>query len=108
MEITGNIKQINEIESGTSKAGNEWTKRTLIVTTNEKYPQDISIDFLGDNTKQLEKYVVDNPVTVGINIRGREYNGKYYNSIIGWKLSSTVGSVNNAEQNPAREVDLPF
>ena len=39
MEITGNIKLIQDVESGTSKAGNEWSKRTIVVTTVEKYPQ---------------------------------------------------------------------
>ncbi len=110
MEITGNIKLIQDVESGTSKSGNEWSKRTIVVTTAEKYPQDLSIDFLGDKIGQINNFQVGNPVTVGINLRGQEYNGKYYTSINGWKISATIGNVNNADQNPAREetADLPF
>ena len=110
MEITGNIKLIQDIVSGTSKAGNEWSKRTIVVTTNEKYPQDLAIDFLGDSIKSINNFQVGNPVTVAINLRGQEYNGKYYTSINGWKISATVGNVTNGEQNPAREetADLPF
>jgi hypothetical protein len=110
MEITGNIKLIQDIESGTSKSGNEWSKRTIVVTTNEKYPQDLAIDFMGESIKQIEKFQVGNPVGVSINLRGKEYNGKYYTSISGWKLSQYIGNVGNEQQNPAREevADLPF
>ena len=110
MEITGNIKLISETETGTSKAGKTWTKRQLVVTTNETYPQDIAIDFMGDKTSLLNNFQVGNPVSVSINIRGQEYNGKYYNSINGWKIANYIGNVTNSEQQPAREetADLPF
>lgn len=110
MEITGNIKLIQDVESGTSKAGNEWSKRTIVVTTADKYPQDLAIDFLGESIKGINNFQVGNPVTVSINLRGKEYNGKYYTSINGWKIAATIGNVNNTDQNPAREetADLPF
>lgn len=110
MEITGNIKLILDTETGTSKAGKEWAKRQIVVTTQETYPQDIAIDFMGDKITQINKFEVGNPVTVSINIRGNEYNGKYYNSINGWKIANHIGNVSNSEQQPAREetADLPF
>jgi len=110
MEITGNIKLILDTETGTSKAGKEWAKRQIVVTTQETYPQDIAIDFMGDKITQINKFEVGNPVTVSINIRGNEYNGKYYNSINGWKIANHIGNVSNSEQQPAREetADLSF
>jgi len=110
MEITGNIKLIQDLQTGTSKAGNEWQKRTFVVTTNEKYPQDIAIDLLGDNVKLINNFAVGNPVSVSINLRGNEYNGKYYNSLVGWRVANHISNVGNEQQNPAREetADLPF
>ena len=110
MDIIGNIKLISETEEGTSKAGKAWAKRQVVVTTsNDKYPQDIAIDFLGDKILQINNFQVGNPVSVSINIRGNEYNGKYYNSINGWKIANYIGSVTNEQQQPAREAaDLPF
>lgn len=114
MEITGNIKLIQNLQSGKTKDGKEWSKRTIVVTTDEKYPQDIPIDFLGEKVYLIDSFEVGNPVTVNINIRSNEYKDKYYVNIIGWKISATIGIVNNADQNPAREkteetkVDLPF
>ena len=110
MEITGNIKKIQELVTGTSKAGKGWSKRTIIVTTADKYPQDIPVDFMGEGIEQISNFQEGNPVTVGINLRGSEYNGKHYVSVGGWKISNTIGNVTNTEQNPARETtaDLPF
>ena len=110
MEITGNIKVIQDIESGTSKSGNEWSKRTIVVTTEGDYSQDLPIDFMGKAMEDIQKFQVGNPVTVSINLRGSQYNGKYYSSINGWKIAHTIGNVSNTDQNPAREetADLPF
>tara|TARA_R100000935_G_scaffold52842_1_gene80287 strand:- start:319 stop:648 length:330 start_codon:yes stop_codon:yes gene_type:complete len=109
MDIIGTIKLISETEEGTSKAGKAWAKKQIVVTTNEKYPQDIAIDFMGDKILQINNFQVGNPVNVSINLRGNEYNGKYYNSINGWKISNHIANVGNEQQNPARETaDLPF
>ena len=110
MDIIGNIKLISETEEGTSKAGKAWAKRQVVITTDEKYPQHIAIDFLGDKILQVNNFQVGNPVCVSINIRGNEYNGKYYNSINGWKIANHIGSVGNEDQQPSREkaADLPF
>jgi len=111
MEITGNIKLIQNTEKGTSKSGKEWSKRQIVVTTTEQYPQDIAIDFMGEKILQINNFQVGNPVSVSINIRGNEYNGKYYNSINGWKIANHIGNIDNIDQQPAREgvtEDLPF
>ena len=109
MEITGTLKIIGNKETGISKSGKQWAKQQVVVTTSETYPQDIAIDFMGDKIIQLNQYKVGNPVVVSINIRGNEYNGKYYNSVNGWKIATTIAQVGNQHQNPARETsDLPF
>lgn len=106
MEITGTIKLLGNSE----KVSDKLTKLQVVVTTDEQYPQDISIDFLNDKVDLLKNFKVGNKVIIGINLRGREYNGKYYNNIVGWRISQDVSEVTNSQQQPAREVeaDLPF
>jgi len=106
MEITGTIKVLGNSE----KVSDKLTKLQVVVTTDEQYPQDISIDFLNDKVDLLKNFKVGNKVIIGINLRGREYNGKYYNNIVGWRISQDVSEVTNSQQQPAREVeaDLPF
>jgi len=114
MEITGTIKVIQDIESGTSKAGNEWQKRNILLTTGGDYPQDLPIEFWGKTASALENFQVGNPVKAYINLKSREHNGKHYPSISGWKIENYIAEHTNEAQNPAREAqtiveeDLPF
>lgn len=106
MEITGTIKVLGNLE----KVSDKLIKKQVVVTTSEQYPQDIAIEFLNDKIDTLKNFKVGNKVIIGINLRGREYNGKYYNNIVGWKVSADLGEVTNTQQQPAREEvsDLPF
>ena len=83
MEVKGKVKLIAETQTFDSG----FTKRQLVVTTDETYPQDVAIDFVKDKCDVLNAYKVGQSVQVGINIRGNEYNGKYYVSLQGWKIS---------------------
>jgi cold shock CspA family protein len=88
MNLTGTIKVINETQTFGDKG---FQKRELVLTTNEKYPQDILVEFVQDKCEILNKYKVGQDVTIGINITGREWTSpqgevKYFNSIKGWKI----------------------
>lgn len=86
-EIKGKVKLLQDTQ--TFESG--FQKRELILTTDdEKYPQDISIQFLQDKIQLLDSITEDQEVTVHFNISGREYNGKYFNNLTGWKISSEV------------------
>jgi ABC-type oligopeptide transport system substrate-binding subunit len=63
-----------------------FKKRTVVIETSEQYAQKIAIDFVQDKCEMLDKYLLGHNVKVGINIRGNEYNGKYYVSLQGWKI----------------------
>lgn len=84
MEVIGKIIVLNDTEV-VGSAGT-FKKRTLVVETSEQYSQKIPIDFVQDKCDILDKYKVGDDVKVGINIRGNEYNGKYYVSLNGWKI----------------------
>ena len=106
MEILGTVHLIGETQT---VGNNGFTKRQLVVKTDEQYPQDIGLDFVKDKTNLLDKFKVGDAVKVSINIRGNEYNGKYYVNLQGWRIEST-GSVETAKV--VEEVqslgDLPF
>lgn len=82
LEVKGKIKLIGELQSFDSG----FTKRELVITTEDKFPQDIKLEFMKDNCAKLDAYNVDDDVTVGFNLRGSEYNGKYYVSLSAWKI----------------------
>ena len=86
-EIAGKIIKIGETE--TVGSAGTFKKRQLVVETDEQYRQQIPIDFVQDKTSVLDSYVVGDDVKVGINIRGNEYQGRYFCSLNGWKIEKT-------------------
>ncbi len=89
MTIDGNIKLIGEVQTFDSG----FTKRQVVVTTNDQYPQEVAIDFTKDGCAMLDNYKVGMNVSVSINIRGNEYNGKYYVSLNGWKIETEASDL---------------
>ena len=89
MEILGKIKLIGDVKTF---GDNGFRKRELVVTTDEQYPQTISIEFVQDKTDLLNSFEVGQNVKVNINLRGREWENpqtkeiKYFNSIQGWRI----------------------
>jgi hypothetical protein len=87
MEVKGKIKFIG----ATQQVSDKFSKREIVVSTDEQYPQHISIEFNQDKCAILDKYSVGDDVEVGINLRGREWTNpqgetKYFNSIQGWNI----------------------
>ena len=118
MEVTGKIKKINETKTFGASG---FKKRELVITTNEQYPQVLLLEFVQDKCAILDKYNVDDNVTVSINLRGREWeNDKkeiiYFNTIQGWRIEKIES--NDVPVQPFEEVgddlieedpqDLPF
>lgn len=84
MEIKGKIIQKLEPVGGTSKAGNAWSKQEYVLETIENFPKKIFFDFFGDRANQYPLQVGDT-ITLSFDIESREYNGRWYTSIRGWK-----------------------
>ena len=108
-EITGLILVIGQTqEVGT----NGFKKRLLVVETQEQYKQKIPMDFVQDKVSLLDNFVVGDTVKVGINLRGNEYNGKYYLNAQGWRIEKALGESPAPFEAapPTQEVedDLPF
>ena len=71
--------------------GETFFKRELVIETDEKYPQQLAIEFIKDNGQKLDIINVNDFVTVSVNLRGREHGGRYYVSLAGWKIASIAG-----------------
>ena len=114
MQVQGKIKIIGEVQT----FGTDFTKRQLVVTTDDQYPQLISIDFTQDKTDLLNSYKVGQSVDVSINLGGREWinpqgEAKYFNSVTGWKIEAVTKAEPSqpiAAPNLSQEAegDLPF
>ena len=111
MELNGAVHLIGQTET---VGNNGFTKRQLVIATSEQYVQYVPIDFVKDKTTILDNYKVGDNVTVSVNVRESEYNGKYYVNLQGWKISKTESApetVFNGNENLGAEDQnnpLPF
>lgn len=92
MEVTGKIIQKLPLQEGTSKAGNAWKKQIYVLETiNESFPKKIAFDFFGDRVAEYDAICeVGNVITLSFDIESREYNGRWYTDIRGWKAAPYV------------------
>lgn len=84
MEIIGKIIYALPEMTGVSKAGNPWKKREYVLETQETYPKKVHFDFFGDRADQFPLQV-GQMVKLSFDIESREYQGRWFTSIRGWK-----------------------
>lgn len=106
LEVSGKIKFIGAEQEVSAT----FKKRELVVTTEEQYPQHISINFLQDKTELLDRFRVDDQVKVLINLRGREWvnpqgETKYFNDIQGWRIESL--NAESGTHTPTAQASAP-
>ena len=99
-ELTGKIKLIQDEQTFSSG----FRKREMVVIVEDgKYPQEINLEFVQDKISLIESLQPGQEVTVTFDIRGREYNGRYFNNLQAWKVSSA--SANDAYDQSYPEYD---
>lgn len=116
MELIGKIIVIGQTET---KGAKDFKIRQIVIQTDEQYPQSIPVQFVQDKCVILNNYAIGDLVKIGINIKGSEWQGKYYSNISGWKIEKTDSTTLTAQNHmPDREAvassdeeeedDLPF
>ena len=103
MEVKGKIIQKFDLQSGTSNAGNPWKKQNYLLETLDGIPRKIYFDFFGDRADQFN-FNVGDVINLSFDIECREYQGRYYTDIRGWKAEKVV---DNPAPAPAPAAPAP-
>ena len=83
LKFTGKLVKVFESKKITDK----MTKREFVVQEEaDKYPQSILFEVINDKCKLLDDIKVGSTIEVAFNLRGREYNGKFYNTLSAWSI----------------------
>ncbi len=103
-EITGQVKVIENTQTFASG----FQKREFVVTIPDgKYPQDIKLELIKDNVTVLDGIQLGDEITVHFNVRGNEYNGKYYVNLVAWRIEQKEQQPPRQEQAQAQQPDQP-
>ena len=99
--ITGVIEHIGGVEEISPK----FSKQLCVITTGEKYPQSIPIEFINDYIGNLSNFAVEEQVEIKVNLRGRKWTRQdgtdsYFLSLSAWDISRLQPAPTAAEDSP--------
>ena len=105
MEVTGKLVKKLDLETGTSKAGKEWQKQTVVIDTGGEFNNLIAVSAFGDKVNKMNMLQKGMTVAIMCNVYSREYKGKYYHNIDGYHFTNQS---DNSEFVTSEDKDLPF
>lgn len=115
---TGVINYKSKVETGTSKAGKEWQKQTIVLTCRGKSADyNIAFSVFGDKVNDCNAFNLGEMVKVGFFINAREFNGKWYNDVSLYSIErayqDAAPTAPQTQNIPASELepkdgDMPF
>ncbi|WCL80258.1 DUF3127 domain-containing protein [Saprospira sp. CCB-QB6] len=89
----GKIIKIEDTQQVTDR----FKKRAFVVETDENYSQLIQAELTQEKCSLIDDYKVGDEVRVHFNIRGREWNGRYFTNLNAWRLERLgAPAANNA------------
>jgi single-strand DNA-binding protein len=101
-DLTGTVKLI--MDQQTFASG--FSKREFVVTTpDDRFPQDIKLECVKDKCALLERVSVGQTVKVTFDLRGNEYNDKYYVNLTAWRVEAGEASAPNDEVPPFDDIE---
>jgi hypothetical protein len=86
--ITGTVRHLFDAQTFASG----FFKRELVVESGDRYPQMLKFELHKERTQQLDRVREGDLVNVHFNIRGNEHAGRFYVSLVAWKVEAATGS----------------
>jgi hypothetical protein len=87
MEVTGKLVQVTIPEEVTMKNGNTFIKCHAILETEGNYPKKIAVNLpKTELIEKLTKLKLGEIVTISVNVESKEFNGKWFTEVKGWKI----------------------
>lgn len=87
-ELTGKVTAVLPMASGVSKrTGSEWVSQEYVIEEQGvSHPQRVCIKLLGRDRIEMHALQVGDMVTARLELRCREYEGKWYNEVYCWSV----------------------
>lgn len=100
----------------TEQKSDSFRSRDIVIDTGGQYPQKIKAQFVQDRCELLNQYKEGDQVRLHFDLRGNEWENKFYVSLNAWKIERTSKEISRTEPastgvngygQPAND-DLPF
>jgi single-strand DNA-binding protein len=102
-EASGKIVSISDTE----KKSDSFKSREFVIEVPGQYPQLVKFQAVQDRCDVLDRFNNGDEVKVYFDLRGREWQGKYFTTLQAWRIESTQEAATQGEPIKGTE-DLPF
>ncbi|MEP7196556.1 MAG: DUF3127 domain-containing protein [Saprospiraceae bacterium] len=93
--IQGKLHKKFEMESKTAS----FQTREFVIQTQEQYPQFVKFQLVQDRCGSIDAYQEGDMVNVFFDLRGREWQEKYFTNLQCWKIEKAGESTTAAGEN---------
>ncbi len=100
-ELTAKLHKVFDIQSKTES----FQAREFVLETEGQYPQFVKFQLTQDRCSLIEKYKEGDQVKVSFDLRGREWNEKYFTNLNAWKIEA--GATESAAPPPSADGGFP-
>jgi single-strand DNA-binding protein len=83
----------------TQQIKDTFRKREFVLETTEQYPQKIKLELTQEKCENLDRFQEGSMIKVSFNLRGSEWQGKYYVNLQAWRIENATGGDSNAQSN---------
>lgn len=101
-ELEGEVVHVGQTEE---KGASGFKVRQCVVRidANSKYPQEIPVQYTGERCGLLDTVTPGEVVSMPYELRGREYNGRWYVNVQSWEIE-VLSAPAPAEEPPPFDV----
>lgn len=103
-EVEGKLHKKYETEN---KTDTFQAREFVIEIESGNYPQFIKFQLVQDRCALLDTYNEGDGIKVHFDLRGREWNGKYFTNLNAWRLEKPAGADANVPEVPQGDAAFP-
>ncbi len=98
-EMSGKLHKKFDTEQKTESF---QAREFVVLLEDDRYPQYIKFQLVQDRCSLLDNFEEGNDINVHFDLRGREWNDKFFTNLNAWKLETPKGS-----EQPTSKEDFP-
>lgn len=87
----------------TEQKTDSFTAREFVIETTGEYPQMVKFQLVQDRCSLIDRFAEGQVVRVHFDLRGREWNGKYFTNLNAWRVEAVQEGQPTSTDVPAQE-----
>jgi hypothetical protein len=111
LKIEARVVEIQEVKTGTSNSGKDWSNQVFVLETEDRYPKLAAFQASGKLLEDVKLLRVGQMATVHFDIVSRKHNESWYTQANAWKIEGVVAAPvqeQTATVTAESGTDLPF